>query len=457
MKHTALTLALLLSQQTVFAMSATPTVPQPVPTPVNAADIAAEIVATTATPVTDFSATQQLAEVTTSAPTLWQGFAHEWRRFIIAPDDGRIPHRISQLSNYIDQSNPATPEAWFAQDTGVDGNYMHPYTNALTLPQSGLQAQQGTVDIQWTDQLTEADSIPQARNQIRYTIRLPESAHIPVLSLQGIDLKLHCSDDDQPADQPCNSDGMWPYLFALQLGECRTAAGNTECPLELDIYRSWTPNQGGVPALGETKPLNQKLRYAFRVHFSALSGDQQTLAASPLQHVSSIRELQDKDPHFTALTLQGKADQFSQGAALVKGFAFRLTPPEKAAAQWIGFNPDLRQRGRYLAKLQFSLSNSQYQEHTGQLSLTPEMHVWSAGNVVNSRVETRMDLQLLQYNSDQSAVGGYAEGRLCINSKDSAPFYSAWRPCDRTDPVAVKKFGGRAQAEDRVPVHAINQ
>ena len=36
---------------------------------------------------------------------IWQGFDHEWRRFVILPKEGRVPHRISRLASFIHEQH----------------------------------------------------------------------------------------------------------------------------------------------------------------------------------------------------------------------------------------------------------------------------------------------------------------------------------------------------------------
>ena len=416
-------------------------------------DISLEIQRSAATPLSGLTI-EQGDWYSPSAPLmLWQGMDHEWRRFIVAANDGRIPHRISSLTNFLQPQADAQWQATFAQDTGVDGNYMHPLTQGQKL--MGIDYALNSVRFSWKDLLQESDlsqgGVPQARNKIRYLVTLPASPSVSQsqLALQGIDLSLQCHDSDQPADQPCNSNGMWPYLLAVQLGECDLSDGRYFCPLEVDIYRSWTPNQGGVPGLGETKPLNQQLSYQLDVHLVAIRNPYNILAFSPVKKVQHSHDLLNYQALEHPLTLQGEAG-YSNGTALIKGFGFMLTKPEKVGGQWIGFNPDLRQRGRYLARLQFMLNNPAYNSQTGSLNVKPAMHIWAPETVVDSRVHSMMKLQLLQ--TQEPSSGHMAKGQLCLNSKAEAPFYSLWKNCNRQTKAALEKFGGVERARQTVPL-----
>lgn len=444
-----------------LAMSQTPAQPPaPQPEP-DITDIVKEIELASVTPMHDLSAHQNEWSQPDSEIALWQGLDHEWLRFIVAPKDGRIPHRISSLTNFLEKNESGQLTTTFAQDTGVDGNYMHPRTSVVTLSDSGVQQQNGSVTVRWTDQLVDTAieaKIPlqQARNKIRKIIRLPAALsaaeqQTPELALQGLDLTLHCDDADQPVGTPCNSDGMWPYLFALQLGQCEVSAGDYLCPLDINIYRSWTPNQGGVPGIGETKPLNYRLQYQLDVHISALSGDKNDVHFSAPQRLQKSDDLLNADSVASPLSITGQPG-FSQGIALIKSFAFMLTRPEKVGGQWLGFNSDVNQRGRYLAKLQFALNDSDYDAATGTIRLTPDMHVWAPETVVDSRVHTLMEFQLMQLRSGKDRATHETEGRICLNSKAGAPFYSHWKNCDRQSKAAIEKFGGVERARDRITI-----
>ena len=441
MKPYGLLILLSTINQMCVAMSA------PTPVPVNT-DIKHEIATTEPTPLIDFSITQQAWQMRSDL-LLWQGFDHEWLRYIVAPKDGRIPHRISSLANYVSYSAiDGKPLMTFAQDTGVDGNYMHPGGRAVSLP--GVTHAQGVVSMSWQDQLVDQDAVPQARNQLLYDIQLPASFQNGQLALQGLDLDLECVDTDQPDGEPCNSDGMWPYLLALQIGDCALRQQGYICPLKVNIYRGWTPNQGGVPGLGETKPLNQQLRYQLNIHVAAFDADE-SLLFSPVHSVQQSADLLAYDIQPNRLELVGQPGM-NQAIPLLKGFGWMLTRPDSVGAQWAGFNSDIRQRGRYLAKLQFEMTDLEYQPEKGEMALTPAMQVWAPETVVDSRVHTFMDVQLLQSPQGSDRQSYSADGRLCLNSKDEAPFYSLWRNCNRQTPAALEKFGGRERARDSVAV-----
>lgn len=442
MKSYGLLILLSAINQMCIAMSA------PTPVPVNT-DIKHEIAITKPTSLIDFSSTQQAWQMRSDL-LLWQGFDHEWLRYIVAPNDGRIPHRVSSLANYLSYGvADGKPLMTFAQDTGVDGNYMHPSGRAVSL--SGSAYAQGVVRMSWQDRLVDQDEVPQARSQLLYDIQLPASFQGGQLALQGLDLDLECVDTDQPDGEACNSDGMWPYLLALQLGDCTLRQQAYICPLKVNIYRGWTPNQGGVPGLGETKPLNQQLRYQLSVHVAAFDAADESLLFSPVQTVQQSADLLAYDIPPNRLRLAGQPG-IAQGIPLLRGFGFMLTRPDSVGAQWAGFNPDVRQRGRYLARMQFELNDLEYQPEKGELALTSEMHVWAPETVVDSRVHTFMDVQLLQSRQGSDGQSYSAEGRLCLNSKDEAPFYSLWRNCNRQTPAALEKFGGRERARDSVVV-----
>lgn len=451
--------------QLSLAMSQTPQVePEP-----DITDIVKEIELAGVTPMHSVDVRQNAWSAADDEVAVWQGLEHEWLRFIVAPKDGRIPHRISSLGNFLQKTQGSGSAAGqqalqftFAQDTGVDGNYMHPRSAAVTLKDSGVQQQDGSVSIRWTDQLVDTGieskvPVQQARNKIHKLIRLPlvqtasDNQQLE-LTLQGLDLKLRCDDADQPINLPCNSDGMWPYLFAVQLGRCERTTEEYLCPLDINIYRSWTPNQGGVPGLGETKPLNQRLQYQLDVHVAALSGAADDVRFSQSQRLQKSGDLLNADAVASALTITGQPG-FNQGIALIKSFAFMLTKPEKVGGQWIGFNSDVNQRGRYLAKLQFAVNNSEYDAASGTIRLTPDMHVWAPETVVDSRVHTSMEFQLMQLRSQQEVVNHQVEGRLCLNSKVGAPFYSHWKNCDRQSKAALEKFGGVERSRDITTVH----
>lgn len=429
--------------------------PAPVPTPVTPAaptassDINAEINNSNATAKTNFSATQTLYPQDSSYLSIWQGFDHEWLRFIVANKDGRIPHRVSKFNNYIDPSSNNNQLVYqFGQNTGVDGNYMHPKSSAVTINTNGLFARKGKVSMQWTDNIV-GSSVPYANNKIRQTITVPfDGNHYDkaIMFLQGVELDLNCDNNKQPTGAPCNSNGMWPYVFNIQIEHCVKGSTELSCQLNVDIFRAWTPNKGGFQLIGEVKPLNYHLDYDLNIHFAVVAGSNAILGSSGVARIKNTGNIYQYDKTGTEYRLTGSSGQYNTGATVIKGIAFRLTQPNSLDTEWQLLGSDARQRGRYIGRMRFQPQAANYSN--GSINITPVMEIWSPPTVVNSNLTTEMRIQLLQFGGASSKVSSTsAEGKICLNSKDDAPFFSAWHKCDRQTNSAINKFGGVERSE----------
>lgn len=414
-------------------------------------DIATEASNTPASPLDNLNVSQTLLPMESSYLSTWQGFDHEWLRFIVANQDGRIPHRISKFKDFISpDSNHQQVIYHFGQDTGVDGNYMHPKARAITIDTNGLFARQGVVNMSWTDNIQDGD-VPTANNKVRETITVPfegTSYDKATLFLQGVELDLVCDDEKQPAGSPCNSDGMWPYVFNIHLSSCQQTSSEVSCELNVDLFRAWTPNQGGFQLIGEVKPLNYHLDYDLNIYFAAIAGSEQQLGTSDVILLMDRGDLYEYDKTPASATLTGDDSSFNTGVAVIKGFGFMLTTPDQIDAKWQTLGSDVRQRGRYLARTRFELNTGSYNASDRSIALSPALEVWAPTTVVNSGVTTEMKAQLLQLGGSGNRIASTsAEGKLCLNSKDEAPFFSAWHKCDRQTDAAIEKFGGVERSE----------
>ncbi len=388
---------------------------------------------------------------------LWQGFDHQWRRFVGLPEQGRVPHRISKIKNYLQiDSGAGQVFAVMGQSTGVDGNYMRPKTYLSRIEQAGLQAYHGVTQLSWTDQLTPSEH-PQAINSIAVLIKPPaelDPGQGYTLVLAGFELDLSCDDADQPPSEPCNSDGIWPYRFNLDLQNCSITPNKEEdlaCQLQVEIHRAWTPNLGGFqlpPIFSEIKPINHRLQYRMRVHYTLLtSQDGRVWASQPVETPQAFR-LQDKvEP--LELAVDG-VDLPSQKPVMgIKGFGFELSAADVIHPLWQWLGSDTGHRGRYLAALSFNVSGSHFNESSDRWNYVQQQKVWAPISVVDSHVETRMTTQALWLPDDADVNTVTAKGKICINSTDQAPAFSRWKKCDLTQPWANWLYG---TAQDQVRV-----
>jgi len=379
----------------------------------------------------------------------WQGLDHEWKRYIVDGRNGRIPHRISVFSNFVENPSSGSARYHMGQNTGVDGNYMYPVSHSSVVDVSGVMAFEGSLNLNWTDQLSaENEQVPKAYSRIKQTISIPEMewhAGRSIVFLQGYELQTNCN---QSNGELCNSDGIWPYVFHLEIDSCRTAAIGSECDLNVNIHRAWTPNKGGFELIGEVKPINASTDFSLNVHYAALQGGQGNIAVGARQLVQAEQPMQQYGDVMVDNRLRRNLPQSSHAFAAITSLGFALTEPEKLSNGWKLYGSDLRQRGRYIAKQKFVVNNVSYDGDSFNVSVA--MGIWSPTTVVDSNVTTELGINLVELNAAGNVGEEDVKSIICINSKPEAPFFSKWESCNRQDPLAVKKFGG--QAIDRVDI-----
>lgn len=397
-----------------------------------------------------FTASQQNYETTGQFLSIWQGMDHEWKRFIIDKVNGRIPHRISTYENFLVPGLDSYQlTSRMGQNTGVDGNYMYPTSRAVAINTRELNVVQGSISLKWEDEVNTGD-VPAAQNRIEYGFELPDQpwkeGHTTTF-LQGFALNTAC--DRTVESNGCNSDGMWPYLYHITVEDCQPSATmGTRCTLAVNISRAWTPNKGGFQLIGEVKPLNKKLQYDLTVYYAGLSGEKEHIAAQVKTIAKYENALQEAEssPQNILLSRANSDMKYDDGLAVITGFGFMLVPADDINDGWKMLGSDVRQRGRYIARQQFEILNSQYNADIGLLNVNVDLNLWAPNTVVNSDFIAEMDLQLIELSNENRIVDRkLLEGKICIDSKDEAPLFSKWTNCKKQTAQAIKKFGGIEQ------------
>ena len=427
-----------------------------------------EMIATSqSTPINNYSRQQNLSSETRHNVYIWQGFEHEWQRFVALRNGGRVPHRISKLHNYIQQPENASSAAafHFAQGTGVDGNYMNPKGNYSAIESELINSLSGDVLLQWTDEITNSGA-PVANNQIHDIISIPLDAihanssdvnadvdnNTLTLILQGIQLDLSCNDTLQPESNPCNSNGMWPYIFNIAIGQCETTETHYNCDLDVDIYRAWTPNRGGFqlpPLFEEIKPLNHRLDYTLRVHFSAISAPTAVFSPQTNDDIFTSADIHQRRNQRTALETESPQTNLTQSTHAITSFGFGLGNPERLEQHWQVLGSDLSQQGRYIGKLSNLISSHTQLDQSSHATVSQSL--WAPITVVNATSHVSIGtLSLFFADNIFISKTQTAKGKLCINSTDQAPAFSQWSMCNYKGWLARIIYGGKPQLSHTV-------
>lgn len=438
------------------------------PLSIQASPFIDEVIATNQpTPISNYFRQQNLSAEVRNNLYVWQGFEHEWQRFVVLRNGGRVPHRISKLHNYIQQPEDSSSAATFhfAQGTGVDGNYMNPRGNYSFIESDSMNSLSGDILLKWTDDITDPNT-PVANNKIRDVISIPlnaihTGANNDTLTaiLQGIQLDLSCDDTLQPESNPCNSNGMWPYIFNIAINQCITTEEHYNCDLDIDIYRAWTPNKGGFqlpPLFEEVKPLNHRLDYTLRVHFSVISAPESEFSPQINDHIFTSNDIHQRQNQNTTLLSHSPQKTLTQSSYAIKSFGFGLSTPELLEQHWQVLGSDISQQGRYIGKLSNLISSH---SETDQRSQTPisqatiSQSLWAPITVVNATSHVSIETRSLFF-TDKAVVSDTrtAKGKLCINSTDQAPAFSRWSMCNYRGWLARIIYGGKQQLSHTTPL-----
>ncbi len=368
----------------------------------------------------------------------WRGFDHRWLRSVVG---FLVPHRISKLETRIaSEAHSGTGAGWSAsavaevgQDTGVDGNFMKPVVHVGGFSSPHVFVERGSVRFQFTDD-GNGSAFPQARSDLHDAIAVDlrrgslggGRADEVALVMTGIDLKSVCDDRLQPANQPCNSNGMWPFDIGFSLGACEGTGQARTCPVDARIHRAWTPNRGGISALAE-KPFDDRLTFDLVVHYAVVAGPRAAL------HVVRDRVVQAGEGHDaargpTTVRTAGQAGATHPRATVaITGIGFRIERlPTQTEAKF-------GHLGRYIGALQFGVEDQGYDPATGLLSWSHFAQVSLPDTVENAAIHHTVEVAVLQLGADAVVARPRAgTGAICQNS-DGAPFFSTWTECGRTD------------------------
>ena len=365
---------------------------------------------------------------------IWRGFRHDWRREVLG---FKTPHRISKLASYV--SGGDTPSFHFGQAAGVDGNFMQPVGYYAGIRGEGVAATQARAVFSWTDALDDA-AYPQAKSDLEDVISIDlagtplEGCSTLVAVLGGFRLKSACDPGKQPADNPCNSNGMWPFHLSMSVGRCERDGATLRVPARAKIYRAWTPHLGGLPPF-EIKPLNNRLDFELELMITILGATGEHLHVTHGPTLSAQASARGEGISISS-TIEGAAGHYPRAISALTSFGFEFVRTGARAK-----NGHL---GRYISNLRFNVEDQAYDAASGVLTVDHHAQTWIPISVVGTDARYQMSSVLLQLGSEVEASGNReAHGQLCFNSTEQAPFFSRWCKCGESGK-------GPEQSEDAV-------
>ena len=364
-----------------------------------------------------------------SVALLWQGFQHDWLRKVFGA--WSVPHRVSLIENRIGEATHTLTEDGlvsegafhFAQSTGVDGDYMHPEGYVARVYAPDLHVTRGSVAFTFADQ-TEDLRVPKAFRRFNPRVGgadpVEEASHSVAL-FQGFSVRSRCLD----AADECNSDGLWPYRFLIELGTCEPVGDQTVCPLNVEIGRAWTPNRGGVKII-EEKRVSERMSLDIDVHYVVLTGPADNLTSKRAVFENALASnhrmifAEQKVPVATGES--GMSDP--RATVGVSSFGFQFYPT--------GYHRDLLHRGRYVGGWALRLRMDSLDPARGVATIGHSGGIFLPKTVTSTGVSIELGMTVLQLGHPEAQVtSGQAVAGLICSDSHGAPFFSRWKRCDR--------------------------
>lgn len=396
-------------------------------------------------PLEDPQVVHEHAHSTVLAPShttlIWQGFDHTWLRRALGIF--ALPHRVSlfrsrplQEVHVESQGGVHSSVLWqFGQSTGVDGDYMEPQAHVARLYAPDVAMYRGRLHFSTVDQIADRRS-PRALARFNDGLRIPASSDFEghaVALVRGLSFRSACMDEP---DQ-CNSDGIWPYRFRVELAPCKRVGSEWMCPATIEVGRAWTPGRGGLKYF-EEKPLNERMAIEVDLDWVVLEGEGDALSSSTFVFENALGSNRQITEEEQALPVPVVGDGTYQAAAVgLSSFGFQFYPRR-------GRKKDAN-RGRYVAGWNLRVQDRDYDPDAGVFVVGHSGGIWLPQTVKRTGVGIELGITIAQLGHPDASVVEVPpiEGRLCSDSHE-APFFSKWTRC--------ADLSGAEQLEQQVPV-----
>lgn len=361
---------------------------------------------------------------------VWQGFSHVWERRVLGLFT--VPHRVSVFQSSVSggthtiEGQRLVSEGTFAlgQSTGVDGDRMAARGFASVLHAPGIWVERGELSFETTDAVVETDRGPRADATFHDVLRFAVPAGVQgpwtaAVILQGVEFHSRC----EGAKEDCNSDGVWPYRFRVELGACEVDASEATCPVDVVVGRAWTPGHGGIRGI-EVKPLNENMVLQVEVAWAAILGSQDVFVSQGFPFENSLRSTQEIVTQTQELTIRGLSQHHSTATVALTALAFEFFPTRQGKR--------LRHRGRYVGGWGVRVDAGEFRQSLGELDGEHAGGIFLPRTVQKTGVSLSIGMAILQVEDPGAFVSDTVEvvGELCANSSVGAPWFSRWKRCE---------------------------
>lgn len=347
---------------------------------------------------------------------LWQGFDHRWLRRVLGA--WAVPHRVSLFDSHLEEDEDGA--TWhFAQSTGVDGDHMRPVGFYSEVSAPDVAFTRGTERFSVTDD-AGTSPVPKAFHRFHRLLRVQasEDEHA-VAVIRGLTFHSHC----EAGPGACNSNGIWPYRFLVQLSPCEPVGSEVICPVIVEVGRAWTPNRGGVKGI-EEKPIDRRMSLDIDVHWTMLAGPHEALASEQFLFENALPSSHRiiAEEQVLPVPVQG-GGRYPTATVALSSFGFEFFPT--------GLRRGLAHRGRYIGAWGMNVHPRQYDEDAGLLLVGHSGDIWLPTTVTRTGLRLELGITALQLGHPDATVveGTPVEGSLCADSSDNAPGFSRWERC----------------------------
>lgn len=366
---------------------------------------------------------------------VWQGFSHFWERETVS--GFHLPHRVSRFESWVAPGeHHATPAGvatassfTFGQNTGVDGDYMFPEGYVARVYAPGVHVDTGVEHFGTIDEITD-DPFPAAFVRLERVVDVPADGPAAPRTiapiLQGLSFRAHCVDEGPS----CNSDGIWPFRFKLDLSPCEDRGHHYACPIVVEIGRAWTPGEANGSAV-RRKPINPRMALDVDVHWAVLSGPSAELLAHPFTLENALASTRDVVMAEQVGSVKGLPPGYPKATVALHTLGFEFFPKGRAR--------HLLYLGRYIGGWSLRVGVAGYDPVAGQLDVAHAGGIWLPRTVRQTGVRFAVGMTLLQFGGPGAEVVGgiVAKGALCANSHGAPPL-TTWERCPELLPTGER-------------------
>jgi hypothetical protein len=350
---------------------------------------------------------------------LWQGFNFKWERNILNMFE--TPHRLGSFeslfyntttfSNNENSKNYLKSKVSMYFTPGINGDYSYPQNFYSILFSNNTQPEnekeyinkfyfeEQKVSLNFSDKINKTSKSVLSYNSFNKTFKNSLRHTNFQVVLNGFSLKMKCDE----AKGLCNSNGIWPYLFKINIVSCSPTLNLINCEFQFNLGRGSAPNGG------TGKPLSDFMNYELELGllFIHKQGNQ----------LISIDHL-----------IESQNDVYKKNDFLVKNITEKIINEKENKKKTVGitgfefelFGGKYDDKGRYLDQYAFAVRNNEFTfdnkyEYISSI-YTPYLTTFY------SKVNMKLFTKVLYLEENVSIIhpSEPVKGNICINDWTTA-------------------------------------